>query len=92
MFPLWNIRFSGNGAYDWDFAKKYMLPALTVINIGGIEGNARKEVERFGLKFLSNASAINFGTPEKLAKTLDSLPENTLDTIKYGINNKFNWN
>ena len=91
MFPLWNIRFSGNGVYDWDFAKKYMLPALTVINIGGIEGNARKEVERFGLKFLSNASAIQFGTPENLANKLTALPENnsdfydgtTMDEIEY---------
>ena len=91
MFPLWNIRFPGNGAYDWEFAKKYMLPALTVINVGGIDKETRKESERFGLKFLSNSSAIKFGTPENLAKKLSDDHANnsdihdgtTMDEVEY---------
>lgn len=95
MFPLWHSRFPGNGAYDWEFAKKYMLPALTVINVGGIGKDNRNEVKRFGLKFLANSSAIKFGTPENLAKKLSATPVNTsdihdgttMDEIEYWNNN-----
>ncbi|MBE6388639.1 MAG: hypothetical protein E7043_00525 [Lentisphaerae bacterium] len=91
MFPLWHIRVPGNGAYDWEFAKKYMLPALTTINIGGIGEIEKKEVERFGLRFLSNASAIKFGTPEGLLKRLEENKDlqgslfdgTTMDEVEY---------
>ena len=91
MFPLWHIRVPGNGAYDWEFAKKYMLPALTTINIGGVGETEKKEVERFGLRFLSNASAIKFGTPEGLLKRLEENKDlqgslfdgTTMDEVEY---------
>ncbi|MBE6355957.1 MAG: hypothetical protein E7058_02445 [Lentisphaerae bacterium] len=72
MFPLWHTRVPGNGSYDWTFAKKYMLPAFTTINVGGIGKEEKPEVERFGLKLLDNASAIKFGTAEELVKRFEN--------------------
>lgn len=91
MFPLWHTRVPGNGAYDWSFAKKYLLPAFTTINVGGIGPEEKVEVTRFGLKMLANANAINIATPEELVKRLENNKElksshfdgTTMDEIEY---------
>ena len=56
MFPLGSSRMPGNGVYNWEFAKKHMLPALTAINVGGITEEQKKEVSRFGLLYIANFS------------------------------------
>lgn len=63
VFPIGSSRVPGNGVYDWNFAKKYMFPALTTINEGGPGTPAEKaEAAKLGVRFLANFGVLN---PEK---------------------------
>jgi tetratricopeptide (TPR) repeat protein len=54
LFPLQPSRWPGNERYNWTFAKKYMLPALTTVNVGGISDDELTELKSMGLKWFSN--------------------------------------
>ena len=58
-FPLGSSRWPGNGRYDWTFAKKYMLPALTTIDVGGASPEERAELKSMGLRWFSNFGVLN---------------------------------
>ncbi|OQA88292.1 MAG: hypothetical protein BWY31_00454 [Lentisphaerae bacterium ADurb.Bin242] len=58
-FPLGSSRWPGNGRYDWTFAKKYMLPALTTIDVGGASPEERAELKSMGLQWFSNFGVLN---------------------------------
>lgn len=63
MFPLGSCRVPGNDAYDWEFAKKYMLPAFTTINVSGMTPAERAESARFGLLHIANFGVLNPAKP-----------------------------
>ena len=62
-FALNTPRMPGNGRYDWAFAKKYLLPGLTTINIGGIGPKEFPEVNKLGRKYLENFAIQNWKKP-----------------------------
>ncbi len=43
-----------NGRYDWNFMKRYILPAVTTLNGGTLPGEALTEAKARGLKWLAN--------------------------------------
>ena len=61
-FPLGSSRWPGNRRYNWSFAKKYMLPGLTTVNVGGATTEELQELKAMGLKWYSNFGVLN---PEK---------------------------
>ncbi len=73
IFPLGSTRVPGNEPYDWRFAKKYMLPALTTINEGGFSPAERQEVRDYGLKFLANFGVLNPKKPNDRQDLLDRM-------------------
>ena len=73
MFPLGSSRVAGNGVYDWSFARKYFLPALTTINCSGFTPAERKEVRDTGLIYLSNFGVLNPKKPNDSDDLLDRM-------------------
>lgn len=62
LFPLVNTAIPAHNCYDWNFAKNYMLPALTTVNGIGILPEVKQEMTQIGLRVLANGSILN---PEK---------------------------
>ena len=59
-----NPRITGNGSYDWNFAKKWIVPAATAFNIdyhpyGGYPYKDLKELKSLGLVWLANFGVLN---------------------------------
>ena len=62
-FALMTPRMPGNGRFDWNFAKKYLLPGLTTINVGGLTREEFKELDQLGRKYLQNYGIQNWSNP-----------------------------
>ena len=73
MFPLGSSRVAGNGVYDWSFARKYFLPALTTINCSGFSDAERREVRDTGLIYLANFGVLNPKKPNDSDDLLDRM-------------------
>ncbi len=62
------VNVNGNGVFDWEFMKKYVLQALTTHNGGSLPGDALTESHERGLRWLPNFSKKDMKTlPERLA-------------------------
>ncbi len=53
------VNENGNGNYDWDFIKKYVLRALTTHNGGELPGEALTESRARGLQWITNVGKRN---------------------------------
>ena len=53
-----------NGAYDWDFCEKYVFPAMTTANGGGMSGERFKEFRERGFHRLGSIGTV--GAPADL--------------------------
>ncbi len=62
-FALMTPRMPGNGRYNWDFAKKYLLPGLTTINVAGFTKEQFNELNQLGRKYLENYGIQNWSNP-----------------------------
>ncbi len=94
IFPLGSSSFPGNGAYDWEFVKKHMIPALTTINVSGLTAAQKKEVALYGAQYLSNFGVLNPDKPndgEDLLKRMENFRDlhnplydgTTMDEVEY---------
>ncbi|MBE6388644.1 MAG: hypothetical protein E7043_00550 [Lentisphaerae bacterium] len=72
-FALMTPRMPGNGRYDWEFAKKYLLPGLTTINVAGFTKEQFAELNQLGRKYLENYGIQNWANP--------NVPEDDLNRI-----------
>ena len=67
MFPIGLNDWGGNGRYNWHFAKRFMLPALTTVD-GGIPVQANiDEMRAMGLRWFNNCLIKNKKQEEILA-------------------------
>ena len=67
MFPIGLNDWGGNGRYNWRFAKRFMLPALTTVD-GGIPVQTNiAEMRAMGLKWFNNCPIKNKKQEEILA-------------------------
>lgn len=62
-FALWTPRMPGNGNYNWEFAKKYIFPGLTTMNVAGFTAEQFKQFDFWGRKFLENYGVQNWSNP-----------------------------
>ncbi len=62
-FALWTPRMPGNGNYNWEFAKKYLIPGLTTINVAGFTDEQFAQFDFWGRKFLENYGIQNWSNP-----------------------------
>lgn len=62
-FALMTPRMPGNGRYDWEFAKKYLIPGLTSINVAGLTPQQFAELDQLGRKYLDNYGIQNWANP-----------------------------
>ncbi|MBE6355961.1 MAG: hypothetical protein E7058_02470 [Lentisphaerae bacterium] len=62
-FALMTPRMPGNGIYNWEFAKKYLFPGLTTINVAGLTPQQFAELNQLGRKYLENYGIQNWSNP-----------------------------
>ena len=58
-----------NGSYDWDFCEKYVFPAMTMANGGGLKREQFAEFRKRGFRRLGSIGTVGV-TAEKLVKKL----------------------
>lgn len=73
-FALMTPRMTGNGRYNWEFAKKYLLPGLTTINVAGLSKEEFKELNQLGRQYLQNYGIVNWSNP--------NIPEDNLSRMQ----------
>ncbi|MBE6357297.1 MAG: hypothetical protein E7058_09350 [Lentisphaerae bacterium] len=52
-YALSSPRGTGNGRYNWDFAKKYWIKAMTSLNVGSMTPEERAELKNMGRRYLA---------------------------------------
>lgn len=67
--PCSRCRVEENGRYDWDFCEKYVFPAMTMANGGGIKDDKFKVFRDRGYRRLGSIGTVGV-TSEKLVKKL----------------------
>ena len=67
--PCSGCRVAEYGAYDWDFCERYVFPAMTMANSGGIKGDRFKEFRERGYRRLGSIGTVGV-TADKLVKKL----------------------
>jgi hypothetical protein len=62
-FALMNSLAPGNGRYDWEFAKKYIIPGMTTLNVAGLSKKEYAEFKELGRQYLTNYGIMNWKNP-----------------------------
>ncbi len=62
-FALMTPRAPGNGLYNWDFAKKYVLPGLTTLTAASLSNAEYAELKDLGRQYLDNYGIQNWNDP-----------------------------
>ncbi len=70
----YNSYVSGNGKYDWDFHKKYIMDACNVLNGGSMNTQALDELKKHGGKWLANLNVRHNTPTEKIAADMENSP------------------
>lgn len=67
--PCSKSKVAENGEYDWGFCERYVFPAMTMANGGGIKGEQFAEFRKRGFRRLGSIGTVGV-TSEKLMKKL----------------------
>ncbi len=72
-FALMTPRAPGNGPYDWEFAKKHIMPGLTTLTVAGLSETEYAELKEMGRQYLDNYGIQNWNTPNIAEENLSRM-------------------
>ncbi len=62
-FALMTPRAPGNGVYNWEFARKYIVPGMTTLTVAGLSKAEYAELKELGRQYLDNYGIQNWNHP-----------------------------